>query len=436
MLTQDLIIQKRDGGTFSREMIEQFVEGVVSGKIKKYQTSALLMAIVLKGMNAEETASLTQAMLRSGTVVDLSHLDRPRLDKHSTGGVGDKVSLILGPLAAACGLAVPMVSGRGLGHTGGTLDKLESIPGFRTDLSIKAYRKQLEKLNIALIGQTADMVPADRILYGLRDVTGTVESIPLISASIMSKKLAEGIDGLILDVKVGKGAFMKTPTQARKLAESLVSIGRKMGTKTRALLTRMDEPLGSAVGNAVEVEEAIACLRGEGPADLMRLVYDLTGEMLVMGGVYGRLRDAKAALREAVDSGKGLEIFGKVIEAQGGDPRVIDDPSILPRARKEPVTWEGPSGYVTGVDAMGVARITLEMGAGRKSTTSRIDPAVGISSLLKTGKAVEPGDVIGFLHQPKGKKGKGRVDALRKCLTVAPKAAKREPQVIERIGSR
>lgn len=437
MLPQDLIIKKRDREALTQEEIEAFVQGVVSGEMKKYQATALLMAIVLNGMNKTETAHLTRAMLQTGEVMDLTHLERPRVDKHSTGGVGDKVSLILGPLAVACGLAVPMISGRGLGHTGGTLDKLESIPGFRTDLSAKVYRKQLEKLHIALAGQTESMVPADRILYGLRDVTGTVESIPLISASIMSKKLAEGIDGLVLDVKVGRGAFMKTPAQARELAESLVSIGRQMGKKVRALITRMDQPLGHAVGNALEVEECILCLKGEGPEDLMKLVYDLTGEMLLVGGVHQRLRDAKTALRKAISSGKALEIFGEVIQAQGGDPKVLEDPSRLPQAKvQREVIWEGSAGYVQAVDAMKVARLALEMGAGRKSTRSSIDPAVGISRLIKRGEPLEPGQPIGILHDAKSKRAKLREAALLEAVEVGPKRPKSEPLVLERIGSR
>lgn len=437
MLPQDLIIKKRDNGVLSQEEIEAFVEGVVSGKMKKYQASALLMAIVLNGMDKQETAHLTRAMLESGEVFNRSQEDRPQVDKHSTGGVGDKVSLILGPLAVACGLTVPMISGRGLGHTGGTLDKLESIPGFRTDLSSKAFGKQLDKIHIALAGQTESMVPADRILYGLRDVTGTVESIPLISSSIMSKKLAEGLEGLVLDVKVGAGAFMKTPARARALAESLVSIGNQMGVKTRALITRMDQPLGQAVGNAVEVEECILCLKGEGPDDLMKLVFDLTGEMLLVGGVHKRLRDAKDALRKAITQGAALEVFARVIKAQGGDPKVIDDPSRLPRAKfKREVLWEGQTGFVQKVDAMKVARLTLEMGAGRKNTGSAIDPAAGISGLVKVGGHLEPGQPIGVLHDSKNKKTRDREAALRAAVQIGSDKPKTQPLVMERLGSR
>lgn len=438
MLPQDIIAKKRDGGTLTAEEIDHFVSGVVSGGFKKYQASALLMAILWRGMSRGETVELTRAMMHSGDVIDLSHLERSRVDKHSTGGVGDKVSLILAPLAVSCGLAVPMISGRGLGHTGGTLDKLESIPGFRTDLSLKAYRKQLEKLHLCLIGQTASLVPADRILYALRDVTGTVESIPLIAASIMSKKLAEGINGLVLDVKVGSGAFMKTPAQARELAEWLVAIGGQMGVKTRALITSMDEPLGHCVGNAVEVEECIACHKGEGPEDLMRLVLDLTGEMLLVGGVHRRLREAKDALRKAIADGSALRVFQQMVKAQGGDPRVVDDYSLLPRARHElAVPWEGEAGYVHRVDAMGVARVALEMGAGRKTTQSKIDPAVGITGLVKRGQWLEPGQNVGVLRAArKGAAAKAWVDALRRAVEVRPEPWKRQPLVRERLGVR
>ena len=311
--SQEIIAHKRDGLALSRSELEQFVDGVVSGDFRDYQASALLMAIVLKGMTAEETSWLTEAMMRSGRIVELPEIRRPKVDKHSTGGVGDKVSLILAPLAAACGLCVPMMSGRGLGHTGGTLDKLEAIPGFRTLLSDAEYRSQLQSIHQAMIGQSDDMVPADRKLYALRDVTATVESIPLICASILSKKLAEGIDALVLDVKFGHGAFMPDEAAGRKLADSLVAISARMGKPTTALLTRMDEPLGRMIGNSLEVIEAIKCLRGEGPADLMEVTYALGAEMLVLGGLHTTQAEAMVALKAAIANGRALEGFRALV---------------------------------------------------------------------------------------------------------------------------
>ena len=319
IMPQEIIAHKRDGLALSRAEVEQFVSEVVSGEFKDYQSSALLMAILLKGMTPEETVWLTEAMMRSGRIVDLPEITRPKVDKHSTGGVGDKVSLILAPLVAACGLCVPMMSGRGLGHTGGTLDKLEAIPGFRTELTDVDYRAQLASLHQAMIGQSADIVPADRKLYALRDVTATVESIPLICSSILSKKMAEGIDSLVLDVKCGLGAFMKTEVEARQLSESLVAISASMGKPTTAILTRMDEPLGHMIGNSLEVIESIDCLRGKGPADLMEVTYALCAEMLILGGIQSNREDAMSALKAAIDSGAALEGFRALVEAQGGD---------------------------------------------------------------------------------------------------------------------
>ena len=327
---QEIIRIKRDGGALSEAQIRRFVSGVVDGSFRDYQASALLMAIVLKGMSPEETGWLTEAMLRSGKVYRLAGLKRPKVDKHSTGGVGDKVSIVLAPLAASAGLCVPMMSGRGLGHTGGTLDKLESIPGFSVGLDEAAFEAQLGRIHQAMIGQSEDIVPADRILYALRDVTGTVESIPLISASIMSKKLAEGIDALVLDVKCGSGAFMKTEPEARALAESLVGIARRTGRRASALITRMESPLGLAVGNALEVLECIDCLKGGGPEDLMEVTYALTAEMLRLGGLVEKAAEALPLLREKIASGAALAAFRELVEAQGGDPAVIDDPSGFP----------------------------------------------------------------------------------------------------------
>jgi pyrimidine-nucleoside phosphorylase len=332
MRAVDVIRKKRDGLELTPAEIEYFVHGVTAQTWPDYQSSALLMALWLRGMSAEETAALTRAMANSGQQLDLSDIPGPKVDKHSTGGVGDKTSLILAPLAAACGVVVPMMSGRGLGHTGGTLDKLESIPGFRVHLDLQEFKQVLREVGCAMIGQTTAIAPADRILYALRDVTATVESIPLITASIMSKKLAEGIDGLVLDVKSGQGAFMKVRAQARLLADSLVAAGNADGLRTEALLTNMDAPLGFAVGNAVEVEECIATLSGNGPADLEELSVKLAARMVRMAGVKATLEAAEAEVRDALDSGRGLEKFRELIQRQGSDPAIVDDPKRLPHA--------------------------------------------------------------------------------------------------------
>src|SRR3984893_2734845 len=332
MRAVDIISSKRDGRTLTRDEIGFFVDGVTSGTMPDYQASALLMAILLRGMSAEETAWLTDAMVHSGVRVDLSDIPGLKVDKHSTGGVGDKTSLILAPLAAACGVPVPMMSGRGLGHTGGTLDKLEAIPGFRVNLSLDEMKAALTRVGCAMIGQTAQIAPADKKLYSLRDVTGTVESIPLISASIMSKKVAEGIDALVLDVKTGSGAFMKTESDSRRLAESLVSIGNASGVKTEAIITAMDAPLGRAVGNALEVIECIDVLKGKGPPDLIDVSVELAARMLVLGRFAADRADAARQVRGAISSGAGLERFRQIIEVQGGDPNVVDDYARFPAA--------------------------------------------------------------------------------------------------------
>jgi pyrimidine-nucleoside phosphorylase len=390
----DIIRRKRDGGTLTEQHIAWFVAGVTDGRIPDYQASALLMAVLLRGMSDEETAWLTEAMVRSGDRADLSSIPGAKVDKHSTGGVGDKTSLVLAPLAAACGAVVPMMSGRGLGHTGGTVDKLESIPGFRLDLSLDEMRGALHASGIAMIQQTARMAPADRKLYALRDVTATVESVPLICGSIMSKKIAEGIDALVLDVKVGRGAFMKTEADARALAAALVRIGRASGLRTSAYLTDMDAPLGRAVGNANEVIESIETLKGRGPEDLEALSVALAAEMLVLACVGSDPRDAEARVRRALASGAGVEKFRQMVSHQGGNPRVVDDYSLLPHAPGSHVVHAPREGHLVSIDAYLVGRASMLLGAGRETAGDRIDPGVGITLRAKPGDRLEGGQPV------------------------------------------
>ena len=394
MRAVDLIRQKRDGGALDAAGIKAFVQGATDGSWPDYQLSALLMAIVIRGMTTDEAAVLTDAMVTSGRRLDLSEFGACPVDKHSTGGVGDKISLPLAPLAAACGVVVPMMSGRGLGHTGGTLDKLESIPGFRVRLSIDEMKQVLRRTGCVLIGQTDDMAPADRKLYALRDVTGTVESIPLISASILSKKIAEGIGALVLDVKVGRGAFMKTEAQARELAASLVRIAEENGVRTEALLTDMDVPLGRAIGNANEVIESIETLKGRGPSDVEALSIAQAVRMVVLSGITTDDDEAERRVRRALSSGAALEKFRDVIEAQGGDPHVIDDYSRLPSAGVQE-TWNAPrTGLVTDMHAELVGRAAVVLGAGRDRVDASVDPAAGIEILVRPGGQVSAGEPV------------------------------------------
>jgi pyrimidine-nucleoside phosphorylase len=393
-----IIRKKRDGAALEREEIFDFIQRYSRGEIPDYQASALLMAIYFRGLDVRETADLTEAMMRSGQVLDFSEFAQPKIDKHSTGGVGDKTSLIVGPAAAAGGLVVPMVSGRGLGHTGGTLDKLESIPGFRTQLSLSEFRQALAECGLALVGQTEELVPADRKLYALRDVTSTVESIPLISASIMSKKLAEGIDGLVLDVKTGSGAFMKRIEDARVLAQRMVQIGMGCGKRVRALITGMNQPLGRAVGNALEVIESIETLKGRGPQDLVEVSRELTAHMFLLGSVDASLDAARARFDAVISSGYALEKLTETIARQGGDPRVVDDYSRLPRARHEDSVVAPADGYLADLDAETIGRVSMLLGAGRDRLDSAIDPSVGLIFEKKVGNAVATGERICVIY--------------------------------------
>ena len=394
----DVIRKKRDGVELSRDEIEGLVNGYTSGEIPDYQVSAWLMAVVLKGMTRPETAALTDAMLHSGDVLDLSSLPAPKVDKHSTGGVGDKTSLVLAPLAAAAGIAVPMISGRGLGHTGGTLDKLEAIPGFNVNLSVAKFRRVLEKCGCAMIGQTAEIAPADRKLYALRDVTGTVESPYLICASIMSKKLAEGIDALVLDVKTGSGAFMKNEKDAAFLAELMVETGERMGKKVVALITDMDQPLGNMIGNALEVVEVIEVLRGAGPEDLRELCLELAAWMLHLGGVSHTVAEGKQQSARLISSGEALEKFREMVELQGGDARVIEDTKRLPQAQRTLQVPSAKAGYLTSMQCEQIGTACVILGGGRERKEDSVDPAVGIVLHKKVGGRVAPGEPLATIY--------------------------------------
>src|SRR6202050_1649152 len=394
----DVIRKKRDGGELSQNEIESLVNAYTRGDTPDYQVSAWLMAVGLRGMTRSETAALTDAMLRSGEVLDLSSLPGKKVDKHSTGGVGDKTSLVLAPLAAAAGIAVPMISGRGLGHTGGTLDKLEAIPGFNVNLPVAQFRRILETCGCAMIGQTAEIAPADRKLYALRDVTGTVESPYLICASIMSKKLAEGIDALVLDVKTGSGAFMKNDEDATFLAELMVETGERMGKQVVALITDMDQPLGCMIGNALEVVEVIEVLRGKGPEDLRRLVIELAGWMLHLGGVAASVEEGEKQSEKLIASGKALDRFRQMVELQGGDPRAIDDPKKLPLAQHTMTVSSRGSGSLASLQCEQVGTACVILGGGRERKEDSVDPAVGIVLHKKVGDRVAAGEPLATIY--------------------------------------
>ena len=394
----DVIRRKRDGHELSQAEIEHLVLSYTRGETADYQVSAWLMATVLRGMTRAETAALTHAMLHSGEVLDLSSHPAKKVDKHSTGGVGDKTSLVLAPLVAAGGLAVPMISGRGLGHTGGTLDKLESIPGFNVNLSVERFREVLQACGCAMIGQTAEIAPADRKLYALRDVTGTVESPSLICASIMSKKLAEGIDALVLDVKTGSGAFMKKEEDAVHLAELMVETGERMGKRVVALITDMDQPLGLKVGNTLEVEEILDVLRGEGPEDLRELCLELAGWMFYAGESASSVGEGKKVAEEIIRSGKALDRFRQMVALHGGDVKAIDDPTRLPHAKHTLAVKSAQSGFVTAIQCEAVGTACVVLGGGREKKEDAVDPAVGIVLHKKVGDRVERGESLCTIH--------------------------------------
>jgi pyrimidine-nucleoside phosphorylase/thymidine phosphorylase len=431
----DIIVKKRDGETLSAAEIRYFVSGFASGEIADYQATALAMAICFRGMDTAETLSLTEAMMESGEVLDLSELPGPRADKHSTGGVGDKTSLVLAPLAASCGVTVPMISGRGLGHTGGTLDKLESIAGFRVDLSLAQLRSVLEKAGLVLTGQTPEIAPVDRRLYALRDVTGTVESPALIAASIMSKKLAEGIDALILDVKTGDGAFTPDLDAARSLARLMVEIGEAMGKRVAALVTDMDQPLGRRVGNALEVFEAIETLKGRGPKDLESLSVELAARMLVLARVEPGLLAARGRVREALLKGHGLRKLEQVIELQGGDPRVCEDPGRLPSAAEEVHLDAEQDGRVSRIASRAVGQAAMLLGAGRETVNSPVDPAVGVVLHKKVGDPVVERETLATLHVNDRQRLDEAMALLRSAIQVHPRPSRLTPLIRDVIDA-
>lgn len=430
---QELIAHKRGGGAFSEAEIRHLIAGYVSGEVADYQMSALAMAIYFQGMTPKETAALTLTMRDSGEVLDLTKIPGRKVDKHSTGGVGDKISICLAPLVAACGVPVPMISGRGLGHTGGTVDKLESLVGFEMGGSTAEFKAQLAEVGCTLYKATDAIAPADKRFYALRDVTSTVESIPLITASILSKKLAEGIDALVLDVKCGRGAFMKDLEQARTLARSLVRVGRLAGKQVSALITDMNQPLGRAVGNANETAEAFAILRGEGPDDILELTLALGAEMLRLGGVERSVGKARLRLERAIFTGEGADKMEAIIRAQGGDPRVVREPDRLPRATKKAAIKAERAGYVQGIDALEIGWSGVQLGAGRTRSDQAVDPAVGITLEKKVGDRVEIGDTLATVHVHALKGTKPVRDRIAAAYTLGTRRPARRPLVIETL---
>jgi pyrimidine-nucleoside phosphorylase len=434
---QDIIRKKRDGEELAPEEVASFVRGVVTGSWADYQAAALLMAVYLNGMSAAEQKALTEEMLRSGETLDFSGITRPKADKHSTGGVGDKTSLVLAPLVAACGVAVPMISGRGLGHTGGTLDKLEAVPGYRVRLDLTEFRSILDRVGFAMMGQTAEIAPADRKIYALRDATETVESIPLIVASIMSKKLAAGLDALVLDVKTGTGAFMQEEDRARQLARALVATGNRFGVRTEALLTDMNQPLGRAVGHANEVIECLRVMRGEaseaeGPT--RDLSIELAARMVALAGAEPTLDAARKRVAAALGSGEALEIFRRNVEAQGGDPRVCDDPGSLEDLTLGEVRVESPrTGYVVKIDAAEVGRALAQIGGGRSRVEDEIDAAVGYYAEARLGDQVDEGDALGLLRCRAGSAAEAAARRIRAAYTVSDEPPARVPELIKEV---
>jgi pyrimidine-nucleoside phosphorylase len=436
MHIQEIISKKRDKEKLSSQEIEHFVSGYAQGQIPDYQASALLMAIYLNGLDAEETFELTRAMMNSGKVVDLKSIRGTKVDKHSTGGVGDKVSLILAPLVASCGVKVPMISGRGLGHTGGTLDKLESIPGFRTNLSLKKFEANLRDLGVCMIGQTDEITPADRKMYALRDVTGTVESIPLTASSIMSKKLAEGADAFVFDVTTGNGAFMQKRSEAVRLAKNLIQIARRFKKKAVALITDMNEPLGETVGNSIEVIEAIHALKGKAPKDLMTVTMALSARMLVLGKKAKNLKEAQAKLSQAISTGKALSKFQQMVKAQGGNPKVVDDFGLLPWAKFRLLVSSRREGYVHSIDTRRVGLCSVMLGAGRERLDSSIDPGVGMLIKKKVGDSVKRSEPLALVLASNLKKAREACQEIREAYQIRETKARRLKKILWIVDER
>jgi pyrimidine-nucleoside phosphorylase len=434
MVIPSLIQHKRDGHSLSPAQWAELIRDYTDGRVPDYQMAALLMAVVWRGLSRDELTALTEAMLDSGDRLRFDGFALPRVDKHSTGGIGDKVSLLLAPMVASCGVAVPMMSGRGLGHTGGTLDKLESIPGFRTNLTLREAKAQVERLGCAMLGQTAEIAPADKRLYALRDVTGTVESIPLISASIMSKKLAEGLTGLVLDVKTGSGAFLPETSRALELAQTMISLAQAHRCPTVALLTAMDRPLGRSCGNALEVEEAIEGLRGEGPADLMEVTFALGVEMLCLAGVAANSGDARRRLEESVRSGRALEKLGEVVEAQGGDSRVLDQPELLPQAKEVQEFRAEQDGVVAQVEPRRIGRAIVELGGGRRTIQDEVDPTVGFIIVVKPGDQVRSREPIATVFARDRNGIQLGLQALREAIVIG-ETGSLTPLITHRVTS-
>lgn len=427
----ELIGRKRDGEALSAAEVHWVISEYTAGGVPDYQMSAFLMAILFRGMDEGELGAWTDAMLHSGEVLDLSSVAAPKIDKHSTGGVGDKISIPLAPLVAAAGVAVPMLSGRGLGHTGGTLDKLESIPGFSTRVAPADFPRQLEEIGVVMAGATATLVPADQRIYALRDASGTVPSVPLIASSIMSKKLAEDIEGLLLDVKVGSGAFRRRIGEARELAATMTQIGAAHQTPVVAMLTDMSQPLGAEVGNACEIEESIAVLRGEGPPDVTELVVAFGAEMLVLAGIAENATAGRAAIENEIASGSGLERMAALIAAQGGDPRIIENPGLLPRAEGTHQVTAQRSGYVTSCDALSVGLASVRLGAGRATREDDVDPGVGISILAKRGDRVEAGEPIGVVRYRDPGRLQATVELLDRAWSIDDEAPAVQPLILQ-----
>ena len=429
MRMYDLIYKKREGEELTPEEIDWIISGYTAGDIPDYQVSAWAMAVFFKGMEARETASLTEAVVNSGDQIDLSRISGVKVDKHSTGGVGDTTTLVLAPLVAAAGVPVPKMSGKGLGHTGGTIDKLESIPGFNCELEIEDFFKQVEEIGAAIVGQTGNLTPADKKLYALRDVTATVDSIPLIASSIMGKKIAGGANAIVLDVKTGSGAFMQKQEDARKLAELMVKIGSELGRKTMALLTDMSQPLGEAVGNALEVKEAIKTLKGKGPEDLTQLSLKLGAAMLVAGQYETDLIEAEKRLEKLIDNGSAESKFKEIVKAQGGNPEIIDNPELLPQAENIFELKAVKSGYIENVTAREVGLVAMALGAGRAKKDDPIDPAVGVEVTAHRGEKIKAGDTLARVYYNSDKKPEEEIYRLKEAYTISPE----KPEELEFI---